>query len=390
MQQTERQHSNILIVDDEATNLRILYDILKMNDYQVHALRDSREVFNAVQRVQPNLILLDIHMPHLNGFEIAKSIKEDSESGDIPIIFISASHEDSDIQYGFGLGAVDYITKPIKPYEVLARVSAHLRLRHQQLELEEKIDEIQRMREREKQQFAEITEIRNQFIQSATHDLKNPLYTIVGYVDLIKEMGSQLSSEQLILFQEHIELSTDKMSRLISDILDLIRVESANLHLDLRLVDFGTYLNKQLSLFELRASQEQIRLNLEHADEHIHLLIDPDLFSRVIDNLISNAIKYSPEKTDIIVRYYQSESGIHLEVEDYGYGMSEDVIVNLFTPFFRSPSMADKNIEGTGLGMAVTKEIVERHDGTITVKSQVGSGSLISILIPYKELSDTV
>lgn len=388
--QDNNLEKRILVVDDEPNNLKLLHTLLTADGYTVHALKESRNTIELAKSLEPDLILLDINMPYLDGFEVAKLLKHDSETTEIPIIFVSAKDGEQDIRKGFEVGGIDYINKPIRDYEVIARVETHLRLREQQTKLEETINEISELRSKEQERFSKISALRNQFIQSATHDLKNPLYNIIGYVNLMKDMGAELTPGQLLQFSEHIEISSNKMTQLIGDILDLLRVESSYLPIDLRQVNFEDYLNEQVSSFEMRAAQKAITITMESPDYPVYVALDVHLFSRVIENLISNAIKYSPENSDILVRFYDSDEGVILYIEDNGYGMSQHTLENLFVPFYRDATLQQSDIEGTGLGMAIVKEIINRHDGVIDVQSEVGSGTSLQVMIPHVSAAELV
>lgn len=380
--------ANVLIVDDEPNNLKVLHTLLSENGYHVHALRDSRSTVKLACDVMPELILLDINMPFMDGYEVCEALKAIPDVANIPVIFISARSQQNDIVKGFELGGLDYITKPIQYYEVLARVKTHIELYQHKQAVEEKLHIIQSMRQQEEEHFAKISDMRNQFIQAATHDLKNPLYTIMGYADLLNDMRDTLTSDQLVQFSEHITLSSHKMNILISDMLDLLRVESKFVNLDLRMVNFNEFVLQQLAGHQLKAEQEAIELHFRSDVDQISVAIDPNLFSRVLDNLVSNAIKYSPSNTHVYITIMNTDTAVLLDIEDHGYGMSQDTIDNLFVPFFRAADIQKKEIEGTGLGMAVVKEIIDRHDGEISVQSVLGEGSLFRIMLPHKHVSE--
>ena len=383
-------NARILIVDDEPNNLKVLHTLLTENGYHVHALRDSRSTMAAAEDLLPDLILLDINMPYMNGYDVCDALKRHSDTADIPIIFISARSEQHDIVKGFEAGGQDYITKPIQYHEVLARVKTHVDLYEQQRLLEEKLALIEEIRRNEEARFAKISDMRNQFIQAATHDLKNPLYTIMGYADLLKDLSDSLSPEQLSQFSEHITISSDKMNTLISDMLDLLTVESQFVSLDLRMVNLNDFIPRQLENHYLSAQEKSIGLHFDNNTPELHIALDVKLFSRVMDNLISNAIKYSPENTQVCVAIHKLEDGVILEIEDQGYGMSQETIDNLFVPFFRAADMQKRQIEGTGIGMAVVKEVIDRHEGQIHVQSEIGKGSIFRVLLPQKNISELV
>lgn len=378
---TENYNANILIVDDEPNNLKILHKLLVDNGYEVHATRESTSVIDAVLNTNPNLILMDINMPDMNGFEVCEILKSMPETADIPIIFISAHDDSKHIMTGFEVGGVDYITKPIQFYEVLARVNVHIKLCLREQQLKD-------MQAQERIRFEKVTDMRSQFIQAATHDLKNPLFNIMGYADLLQDLNSESTPEQIAEFSKQISNSSDRMKRLISNMLDLLHAESRHISLDLRMINFREFILEHLASQQLSAEEKSIELQFDTDEPELQVALDMNLFSRVLDNLVSNAIKYSPENTSIFISLSRLPQAIALDIADQGYGMSQATIDNLFTPFFRAADMQKRGIEGTGLGLAVIKEIMNRHDGDIQVESELGKGSMFRVLLPDKHISE--
>ena len=384
----EHYAPHILIVDDEPNNLKVLHKLLIDNGYEVHATRDGKSAIDATLQTLPDLILLDINMPQMGGYEVCKRLKAMPETADIPIVFISAHDDKAHIQTGFEVGGVDYITKPIQFHEVLARVNVHVNQRLGQQELQEKLMLIQEMQAKERQRFEKVSTMRSQFIQAATHDLKNPLFTIMGYADLIHDMSAASTPEQISEFSQHISNSSEKMSRLIANMLDLLHAESKHISIDLRMVNFQEFILEQLDLHQLNAQEKSIDIQFNTDTPTLQVALDIDLFSRVVDNLVSNAIKYSPDNRRIFVSINSTSDAVILDVADEGYGMSQETLDNLFEPFYRAVDMQKREIEGTGLGLSVMRELVHRHEGDIQVESELGQGSVFRVFLPRKNIAD--
>lgn len=375
---------SILIVDDEPNNLKVLHNLLTENNYVVQATRDSKSAIDATLHTLPDLILLDINMPNMSGYEVCKILKSMPETSDIPIIFISAHDDKEHIETGFDVGGVDYITKPFQFFEVLARVNVHINLCLSKKDLEEKIDLIEKIQTKERKRFEKISDMRNQFIQAATHDLKNPLFTIMGYANLIQDMNKSISQEQILEFSEHISQSSEKMSHLISSLLELLHAESKHISIDLRMVNFEKFILDQLALHQLNAEEKALDIQFQTEDPDLRVALDIDLFERVVDNILSNAIKYTPDNRCIFVSIKRLPEAIALDVTDQGYGMSQETLDNIFEPFYRAVDMQKRQIEGTGLGLSVIRELVHHHEGEIQVESELDKGSTFRVLLPYK------
>ncbi len=373
---TENSHrGSILVVDDTPANLKLLSDLLKRQNYAVRAARSGPVAFMSAQSNPPELILLDVSMPDMDGYEVAQRLKGDDATRDIPIVFISALNETDDIVRAFEVGGADYITKPFKFKEVLARVENHLTLARQRREIE-------RLREREKQRFEMLNQLRDQFVGGATHDLKNPLAAVRGYLHML-ETQTEVDIEKKRYYLEQIHRSIDKMGDLISDMLDYYRVESHDV-LNLRDTSLQMYLPHIITDFELQAQAGQITLTAEIHPGTSMVQIDNKRFSRVIENLVSNALKYTPEGGAVRIAAYDCVESDHvcIEIEDTGLGIPENALKDIFTPFFRVKSKEHKKVAGTGLGLSVVKAIVEQHQGTIKIESVEGEGTRIRLILP--------
>jgi two-component system, sensor histidine kinase and response regulator len=374
--------SSILIVDDEPNNLKVLHGLLSQYGYDVRAARDGESALEAAQSVLPDIIFLDIRMPEMDGYEVCNRLKSNEATRDIPVIFISALNNVNDIVQAFQAGGVDYITKPFQFAEVLARLENHLTILHQKQQILEQNAQIEAMRKRDQQRFNQISEMREQFIQAATHDLKNPLTIIKGSADIMSRFDAVRGNQYLRECVENIMESSKEMTDLVSGMLDLIRVQSS-LELNLKPSKLSYLLENQVQRHQMAANNRKISLSLNVVNEDAFGLIDEVLISRLIDNLLSNAIKYSPDNTNISITLKSDEKNIILETQDEGFGIAENDLEKLFTPFFRAKKQdGERVIEGTGLGLAIVKEILDQHRGHIEVESHLGKGSLFRVILP--------
>lgn len=365
----------ILVVDDNEMNVELLANMLERSLFKPVTAMGGKEALTVLEETIPELILLDINMPEMSGYDVCRHLKADEKTSAIPVIFISALDELENIIEGFDVGGVDYITKPFRFREVLARVTNHLTAYRQKCQIEE-------MRARERQQFKKIDDLRKQFIGSATHDLKNPLFVISGNTEMLESVEAVRESEEAKHFIDAIQRGIGKMNTLVADILDLLQLET-----EVNLEKTSCSLTKFLveTAEDMRASAEKKghKFIVYPPDEEVEVLIDPIRFARVLENLISNAIKYTPTPNGEI--YVQAKVGfttVEIEVIDTGLGIPEDVMPKLFNPFVRVNTEEHMAQDGTGLGLSIVKTLVEQHQGTVEVKSELGKGSTFRVILP--------
>ena len=388
MYRSESNLSSVLIVDDEANNLRVLHGLLSQHGYDVRAARDGESALEAANAVHPDIILLDIKMPEMDGYEVCAKLKQNEETREIPVIFISALNQVNDIVRAFEIGGVDYITKPFQFAEVLARVKNHLTILHQHQQILEQKMQIEAMRKRDQQRFQQISQMREQFVESATFDLKNPLTIIRGSADIMSRFNEVRAHPYLRECVEHVMESANSMTELVTVMLDFLRMQSS-LDLNLQPVNFTQFVEKHVQKYTSLANSRAIEIFFSASGESAYTVMDEKLMSRVIDNLLSNAINYSHDKTKIRISLKEDEKTFSLDIQDEGFGIRDEDMEKLFTPFFRAKKRdGERIIEGTGLGLAIVKEILEQHRGRIEVESEFGKGSKFRVCLP-KQVFDS-
>lgn len=373
------RETKILMVDDMPSNLAALSDILVTFGYHVQQTRDGKSALEAVALDPPDLILLDINMPDMDGYEVCRALKADEHTRDIPVIFISALSETANVVEGFEVGGVDYITKPFQFREVVARVQNQLTLTYQRRQIEA-------LRAQDRQYFESLNRMKDQFIRMATHDLRNPLNVILGYTHVLDRLHV-VDTDRPLLDQAaaNIRNSVEKMRTLVTDLLDLAQLETG-MHLTFTLVVLADFLEKCLGSFHLLASQEDINLIYEPPPDDLVVELDENYMTRVIDNLVSNAIKYTPAGGQVVITAWcasghAGEEAV-IEVSDTGLGIPAADIPHLFDAFYRVRRDDYEGVEGSGLGLSIVKIIVDQHNGDIVVDSVPGEGSVFRVILP--------
>jgi two-component system, sensor histidine kinase and response regulator len=368
-------NGTILIVDDTPANLDLLGAMLADEGYDVRPAINGQVALMAVRASLPDLILLDINMPGKNGYEVCQELKADEQTAEVPIIFLSALDEIADKVRAFQVGGVDYITKPFQFEEVLARVENQLTLYRQRREIEE-------LREKERRYFEELNKMKDQFVNTVSHDLKNPINNIMGYAEMLLEDEDPIDDlDEIRDIVARILYSSQQMYALVTDLLDLAKIE-AGMALTLNPVPLNKFLDEHVKDFELLARHKQIKLIYSPPETEIIVTIDSSRLGQVLSNLLSNAIKYTPEAGEVEIVTQIDGDYILIRIVDTGLGIPTEDVPHLFDKFYRVRREEHLTSEGTGLGLSIAKAIVEKHSGKIWAESELGAGSVFNIALP--------
>lgn len=359
----QEQTSTLLLVDDVPTNLKVLFGYLKSCNFKVRIARDGEDALNQVALAKPDLILLDVMMPKMDGFETCRRLKASEETKDIPVIFMTALTETVDKVKGFDAGAVDYVTKPIQQEEVLARINSHLMLRQLQKTLEEKNGELQ-------QQNQEL----ESFAHTVAHDLKNPINAIINYTEMLKE-DFDLEGEIFELL-EKVEQAGHKMTDIISSLLLLAssRKQAVEMHM-VSMADVVYQVQQRLAHMS-----EEFEATVKLPDSWHPAVGYAPWIEEVWTNYFSNALKYGGRPPLVELGSTALDDGnIKFWVKDNGEGLDKEEQSHLFVPFTR---ISQVRVEGHGLGLSIVQRIVERCGGQVGVESEKGSGSIFYFTLP--------
>ena len=356
------ENNSILIVDDVPENLRLLSALLLQNGYQVRSATSAKRALAAAALARPSLILLDIRMPEMTGMQMCDLLKKDDNLKDIPVIFISGLNETGDKINAFRSGGVDYITKPIQEQEVLARVKTHLELRRQKIELETSYRRLQA-----------LEELRDSLTHMIVHDMKNPLMVIGGHLELIgmKDAGTLSPHGDHSLAEARVGVS--RLTHMISEMLTVSKLESGKLAIQPGPCDLVALARKVAAEVCPANDDRQIEISITTNPETVRLSLDVGLIERVLQNLLGNALKFSPDRSKVALTIAAANGRTRVEVSDAGPGIAPEFHRMIFEKFGQVAS--GKNVAGYGLGLTFCKLAVEAHGGTIGVESRPGAGA---------------
>jgi signal transduction histidine kinase len=360
---------NLLIVDDSPTNLQLLAGLLRQHGFIVRPVLSGELALQAARHEAPDLILLDINMPKMNGFEVCERLKADAGLKDIPVIFVSALDEVIDRIRAFGVGGVDYVTKPFQFEEVEARVRTHVALRRQQRQVTESYNRL-----------AELEGLRDSLVHMIVHDLRSPLMGILGLQELaLEDPATQASPILKECLSEAFSAST-RLVDMVNSILDVSRLEAGKMPLNLQACGMNEMVRHGIALLAGLTAGREVTVTPWPSDAGVHC--DPDLIQRVISNLVGNAIKHTPRTTPIGVTVSTAADSVTVTVRDAGPGIPPEFLPRLFEKFGQADLRAKGRAFSTGLGLAFCELAVKAHGGTISVESQVGHGSTFWFTLP--------
>ncbi|NKB66080.1 MAG: response regulator [Candidatus Latescibacteria bacterium] len=371
--------AKVLLVDDQPVNLKVLRQALEPAGYQILAATDGERALAIAQRARPDLILLDVSMPGIDGFETCSRLKEGPATAAIPVLFITARTETEDVVKGFGVGGADYIAKPFRSEEVLARVAAHVRLKRLTAQVRAQNSALTSANEEIKQ----ADQRKSDYLARMSHDLRTPMNAIIGYTRiLIRRSKDSLEPRQFRNLQ-NIRQCADHLLALLNDILDLAKIEAGRMDLNIAEVDLGELSQGCLTAVGPLA-QEGVKLQSELVNgASVHT--DEDRLRRVLMNLLGNAVKYT-EEGSITVALTAAEAGVELSVADTGAGIPAADLPHIFDEFRQVEGQHGDKPEGSGLGLAIARKSVELLAGTIGVESQEGKGTRFWVRLPQNHV----
>ncbi|HEY9631842.1 MAG TPA: response regulator [Coleofasciculaceae cyanobacterium] len=391
---------NILIIDDTPENLQLLSQTLSEQGYTVRGAVRGKMGINAAQSAPPDLILLDIKMPDLDGYEVCERLKADPQTQEIPIIFLSALDDVWDKVRAFQIGGVDYITKPFKVEEVLARVKNQLLIRQLTKQLQTQNQQLQQEiieRRKAEEAAAAASRAKSQFVANMSHELRTPLNAILGFTQILSR-DSLLSDEQRD-YLEIINRSSEHLLGLIDDVLELSKIEAGTLLLNETSFDFYRFLDSLEEMFQIKAEQKNLYLMFRVAsDVPQYIKADQQKLRGCLINLIGNAIKFTQVGSITLRVSAISDNNqltidnrpltLHFEVEDTGSGIAAEEIDTIFQTFAQA-EIGRKSAEGAGLGLAISQRFVQLMGGEITVRSTVGEGTTFQFSIKLASTTES-
>ena len=371
----------VLIIDDNPVNLDLLGTLLRGAGCVTRAAISGKRALDVARLAPPDLMMLDINMPEMDGYETCRKFKADPDLADIPVIFISALDDPLDKVKAFQAGGADYVTKPFQAEEVLARVKHQVTLSRLQKELRER----NRTLEEANLRLREAERMRAGFTAMLVHDLRSPLTSIGLALDLYRDDGA-IPGKTLGVCEQALA----KLLGLVQDLLEVFRGDSTELPLQLELTDPSRFLQAVKDHFQTQAEHKGIDFQLNPSELPVEIRIDPPRLERVFSNLLGNALKFTPPGGRITLSAgIEADAGatpgrrwLRVEVADTGRGIPAELLPFVFEPYYQT--LDEDRSQGVGLGLAIVKRIILAHRGKVEVQSREGRGTTFILRLPVE------
>ncbi|WP_455370694.1 ATP-binding protein [Petrachloros mirabilis] len=381
----------VLVVDDNP-DMRAYLSRLLSDEYRVVTACDGVEALKKAQKIKPALILADMMMPVMSGYDLLKAIHSDQGLAVIPFIMLTARAGTEARSESFEAGADDYISKPFHEEELFARVKNQLRIRQQERELQARTAQLEHLYSQLEAANAELRELSNrksEFVSIVSHDLRTPLTAVTSFLDnLLEGMAGPLTDKQE-LYVRRIQSNIWRLIRMVTDLLDLAKIESGNVHLNPQRIALQGFVANLVENLQPVAQEKSLRLHAVMKGSNVCVQADSDKLTQVLTNLVHNACKFTPAGGEVRVELIDLDDGfIRICVADTGPGISAEELPHIFQRFF-SGKTSSREVRGAGLGLAIAKHFVELHGGGIWAESTSGEGSRFFFTIPLKQESQT-
>jgi signal transduction histidine kinase len=357
----------ILVVEDFPKNMEVVCNILRKEGYRLAMAGNGKQALDMMNNIRPDLILLDIMMPEMDGFEACKRLKKDPVTRDIPVIFLTAKADTADVVKGFELGAVDYVTKPFKAAELMSRVKTHLELKLA------------------REALLELNATKDTFFSIIGHDLKDPLQFLLLAAELLHNDYDDMDEDKRKKYIERFYTSSQQISGLVENLLEWSRSQIGTLQINLVSLDLHALAAEAHNLLQERALEKDIIIT-SHIPPGTTALGDENMVRTIFRNLISNALKFTHAGGSVKVKAAPNARGDYMEVSvtDTGVGMSEEDAAGLFHLNIKRTTRGTAKEKGSGLGLILCKEFLQKINGHIRVTSEEGKGSCFTFSLPLE------
>lgn len=364
----------ILIVDDVMSNVLLLKVLLTNEKFAIATASNGRQALEQVEKENPDLVLLDVMMPDMSGFEVAQHLKSNPNTADIPIIFLTALNSTADIVKGFQVGANDFISKPFYKEELIIRVTHQISLVAAKRLILSKTEELQR-----------TIAGRDKLYSVIAHDLRSPMGSIKMVLNmLILNLPSEKIGAEMYELLTMANQTTEDVFSLLDNLLKWTKSQIGKLNVVYQDVDLVEVTDGVIEIFSMVASLKKIRIR-EMKPEKMMVNADIDMLKTVVRNLLSNAIKFSKENSEVLVKMEEVDGMAVVSVQDYGCGISEEGQKKLLHTDTHFSTFGTNNEEGSGLGLLLCKDFVVKNGGKLWFTSKEGEGSIFSFSIPVKK-----
>ena len=363
----------ILIVDDVMSNVLLLKILLSNEKYQVCTANCGNMCIEQAKNEKPDLILLDVMMPDISGFDAAQILKKDPATAHIPIIFLTALNNPSDLVHGFQVGASDFLTKPFNKEELVVRVFHQI-----------KLVAATRIIEKQNRELRATISNRDKMYSVIAHDLRSPMASIRMVLNLVvNSVSKDVVGPELFELLDKANRESEEVHDLLDNLLKWTKSQTGRLNVVRQELDLNDIIPGVVDIFEMIALTKKINLAYQGSDKPVVAVVDNDMLKTIVRNFLSNAIKFSPEESTIEISLSTEGEFAKISVHDHGVGIDPERLDSIFKK--GDTTYGTGGEEGSGLGLQLCADFARKNDGDVRVESVVGEGSTFSVLVPLKK-----
>ena len=368
-----RSEYKILIVDDVVSNVLLLKILLTNEKFQVCTANNGTTCIEMARSEKPDLILLDVMMPDISGFDTAVILKKDETTKEIPIIFLTALNTPADLVHGFQVGANDFLTKPFNKEELVMRVMQQISL-----------VAAKRIIEKQNAELRATLSNRDKMYSVIAHDLRSPMASIRMVLNLlVQSTTAETVGEETYMLLDQANRESEEVHDLLDNLLKWTKSQTGRLSVVIQDLDLNDIIPGVVDIFEMIAQTKNIKLDLQRSDDNLIVHADNDMLKTVVRNFMSNAIKFSPEGSSIEIIMKKEGDFAKVSVRDHGVGIAADRLATIFHK--GDTTYGTGGEEGSGLGLQLCQDFATKIGGECQVESTEGQGSTFSVLIPLKK-----
>ena len=363
----------ILIVDDVMSNVLLLKILLSNEKYQVCTANCGNACIEQAKAEKPDLILLDVMMPDISGFDAAQILKKSPETAHIPIIFLTALNNPNDLVHGFQVGASDFLTKPFNKEELVVRVFHQI-----------KLVAATRINEKQNAELRATISNRDKMYSVIAHDLRSPMASIRMVLNLVvNSMSADMVGPELFELLDKANRESEEVHDLLDNLLKWTKSQTGRLNVVRQELDLNDIIPGVVDIFEMIALTKKIKLVYQGSNSPIVAVVDNDMLKTIVRNFLSNAIKFSPEESTVDISLSVEGDFAKISVHDHGVGIDQERLDSIFKK--GDTTYGTGGEEGSGLGLLLCADFARKNDGDVRVESVLGEGSTFSVLVPLKK-----
>lgn len=362
----------VLVIDDEPTQRMLSREALEQRGYRVEEADSGEAGLELAREFKPDLILLDVMMPGMDGFEVCRRIRIDPDLHRTPVVIVTALEDLDSIEIGFKAGATDFIAKPIVWPLLGYRLQFALRATRMETDLIVSRDEAER-----------ASKAKSVILANMGHELRTPLNAIIGFSEYLRDQArNEAGNEQTTEFLEDICFSGKRLLSTINNILEMANLEAGRIELDRNTIDLSNLLAGVMEKFQPAAAEKGISLDAPGLQDELLVFGDYDVLRRAIGHIVSNAVKFTADGRVEIGALRRPSGEVEISITDSGVGMTETEVMSIMEPFRQADNSLSREQEGSGLGVPLATALLRLHDGDLEIRSEPDIGTTVTIILP--------